>query len=164
MTADERAASPDRRTGLVRAVDLADVLVYLVVLNLAVQLVPAILSESFTLTLLTAVLLKGVLEVVVRVKTRARRRLGEARTPRARVVAALLLWLVLVGSKLVVLELVALSFGDAVHLGGFVSVTGLIAVLLLARAAVRRLLAPEVPATDGSPDAGRLAGHGTFGE
>lgn len=157
VTAEERVESPRRRAGLVRATDLADVLAYLVVLNLAVQLVPAVLSESFTLTLLTAVLLKGVLEVVLMAKTRARRRLGEARTRPAKVGAALLLWLVLAGSKLVVLELVALFFGDAVRLGGFFDVTGLIAALLLARAGVRLVLAPDAAAThdtfDGRSDA-----------
>jgi hypothetical protein len=39
-----------------------------------------------------------------------------------------------------VLELVNLVFGDAVSLGGFVSVTLLVVALLLARAGVRRLL------------------------
>jgi hypothetical protein len=38
------------------------------------------------------------------------------------------------------LEVVALLFGSSVSLGGFFSVTGLIIVLMLARAGVRRLL------------------------
>ena len=48
--------------------------------------------------------------------------------------------MVAVGSKLVVLELVDLVFGDKVSLGGFVSVTLLVVVLLLSRSAVRSLL------------------------
>jgi hypothetical protein len=47
---------------------------------------------------------------------------------------------VAVGSKFVVLELVDLVFGDAVSLGGFISVTLLIVALLVARSVVRRLL------------------------
>lgn len=47
----------------------------------------------------------------------------------------------------VVLALEDLLFGEAVSLGGFFSVTGLIVVLLLARAAVRWLLAEEVVAS-----------------
>jgi hypothetical protein len=43
-------------------------------------------------------------------------------------------------SKLVVLELVNLIFGDAVSLGGFIPVTLLVIALLASRAAVRRLL------------------------
>jgi hypothetical protein len=50
------------------------------------------------------------------------------------------LWAVAAGSKLVVLELVDLVFGDAVSLGGFLSVTLLVAVLLASRSAVRHLL------------------------
>jgi hypothetical protein len=56
------------------------------------------------------------------------------------VVAAVLLWVVLFGSKFLVLEAVALVFGDRVSLGGFFSVTLLILALLLSRAAIRRLL------------------------
>jgi len=43
-------------------VDVVDVFVYVVVLNLAIEFVPEVISETFTLSLLTAVLLKAVLE------------------------------------------------------------------------------------------------------
>ena len=48
----------------IRAIHLVDVLVYVVVIALFVQFFPAVISESFAITLLTAVLLKVVLEVV----------------------------------------------------------------------------------------------------
>jgi len=117
------------------------VFVYAVVLNLAIEWLPSVISEGFTLSLLTAVLLKLSLEVVLVVKRRAVARLRGALTVRAKVVAALLLWVTAAGSKLVVLELVNLAFGDLVSLGGFVSVTLLVVSLLAARAAVRSLLA-----------------------
>jgi hypothetical protein len=44
------------------------------------------------------------------------------------------------GSKLVVLELTDLVFGDAVSLGGFIPVTVLVVALLVSRTGVRRLL------------------------
>ncbi len=122
------------------APDIVDVFVYVVVLNLAIEYVPTVISETFTLSLLTAVLLKAVLEVVVRIKNRVKGRFKAAETPLARLGAGVLLWLVLVGSKFVVLELIDLFFGDSVSLGGFWSVTGLILALLLARLGVRRLL------------------------
>lgn len=121
-----------------------DVAVYVVVLNLAAWLVPSVITESFVVSVLTAVLLKLVLEVVLVVKQRAVTRLRGATTPRGKVVGAITLWLVVVGSKFVVLELEDLLLGDAVELGGFFSVTGLIASLLLARLAARRLLAAVV--------------------
>lgn len=130
-----------------RPADVVDVFVYVVVLNLAIEYLPAVLSESFTLSLLTAVLLKAALEVVIRLKGRLLTRFHGAMTLRRRVTAGLLLWLTAAGSKLVVLELVNLVFGDAVSLGGFVSVTLLVVSLLLSRTAVRRLLAtgPTLP-------------------
>ena len=119
---------------------LVDVLVYLVVLNLAIELVPGVISETFTLSLLTAVLLKLVLEVVVLAKARAVARVRRAGTWPQRLVAVVLLALVLPGSKLLVLQAVDIAFGGAVSLGGFVPVTGLVVVLLLSRLGVRRLL------------------------
>jgi hypothetical protein len=122
------------------AAAIVDVFVYVVVLNLFVEYLPQVISETFTLSLLTAVLLKGVLEIVVAAKNRVKARFRQASTPIGKVVAAVLLWVVLFGSKFLVLEVVALVFGDRVSLGGFFSVTALILVLLVSRAVVRRLL------------------------
>jgi hypothetical protein len=122
------------------AAAIVDVFVYVVVLNLFVEYLPQVISETFTLSLLTAVLLKGVLEIVVAAKNRVKARFRQASTPRGKVVAAVLLWVVLFGSKFLVLEVVAPVFRDRVSLGGFFSVTALILVLLVSRAVVRRLL------------------------
>lgn len=80
------------------------------------------------------------LELVVAVKNRLKSRFRTATTTAGKLASGLLLWVTLVGSKFVVLELEALLFGDQVTLGGFVSVTLLIVLMLLARAGVRRLL------------------------
>jgi hypothetical protein len=119
---------------------VVDLFVYVVVLNLFVEYLPSVLSETFTASVLTAVLLKVVLEAVVAAKTRAKRRFKQALTRSGRVAAAVLLWLILIGSKLVVLAVVDVVFGSRVSLGGFVPVTALIITLLLSRAVVRRLL------------------------
>jgi len=122
------------------AAAVVDVFVYVVVLNLFIEYLPRVISETFTLSVLTAVLLKGVLEVVVVAKNRVKKRFRQAATPIGKAVAAVMLWVVLFGSKFLVLEVVGLVFGNRVSLGGFVSVTLLILALLLSRAAVRRLL------------------------
>lgn len=144
-------SAPWLRSLRVRPPDVVDVFVYVTVLNLAIEYLPAVLSESFTLSLLTAVLLKLTLEVVLIVKARAMSRLRGAMTVRAKLMAALLLWVTAAGSKIVVLELIAVVFRDAVSLGGFVSVTLLVVTLLLARAGVRQLL------TSGAEPAGDTA-------
>jgi hypothetical protein len=137
-----------RRQWLRDPADVIDVFVYVVVLNLAVEYLPAVITESFTLSLLTALLLKVALELVLLLKGRLVARLRAATSPTGRVVLALSIWLVAVGSKLVVLELVDLVFGDTVSLGGFFSVTLLVIALLASRAGVRRLLGPD-PAASG---------------
>lgn len=126
------------------AAAVVDTFVYVVVLNLFVEYFPAVISETFTLSLLTAVLLKVVLEVVLAAKSRVKELFRAASTPLGRVGTGFLLWAVLFGSKFLVLESVDLAFGTRVSLGGFFSVTLLILVLMASRALVRRLLHAEV--------------------
>ena len=135
-----RSRDPGRRWVRARPADVIDVFVYVVVLNLAIEFVPSVISEGFTLSLLTAVLLKLALELVIHFKGKLLSRLRAADTHRAKLAAAASLWAVAAGSKLVVLELVDLIFGDAVSLGGFISVTLLVLALLVSRSALRRLL------------------------
>ena len=115
-------------------------------MNLFVEYLPKVISETFTLSLLTAVLLKGVLEIVVAAKNRVKARFRAASTPIGKAVAAVMLWAVLFGSKFLVLEVVALVFGDRVSLGGFFSVTALI----LAAAGGRRVATDQtgIPAEE----------------
>ncbi|GEK86145.1 hypothetical protein [Microbacterium aerolatum] len=63
--ADARKA----RRRLIRPIDLVDVLVYLIVLELFVQFFPSVVSESFLVSVITAVLMKIALEIVVTAKT-----------------------------------------------------------------------------------------------
>lgn len=140
---------PIRRWLRARPADVIDLFVYVVILNLAIEYVPTILSESFTLSLLTAALLKVALELVLRLKSRVLSRLRAATTRLGKLVAAAALWMVAVGSKIVVLKVVDLAFGDAVSLGGFIPVTLLVVALLGSRTAVRRLLY-GTPAADRS--------------
>jgi hypothetical protein len=136
----DRSPGPLRRWLRARPADVIDVFVYVVVLNLAVEYFPEVISESFTLSLLTAVMLKVVLELVVLLKGRIVAGLRSASSKPAKVFIGLGFWVVAAGSKFVVLMLEDLLFGDAVSLGGFLSVTLLIVALLAARAGVRRLL------------------------
>ena len=129
----------------IRPIDLVDVLVYLVVLGVFTQLFPQVISESFTLALLTAILLKVVLDVVLWVKANILGRIKSSSSAMVRVINIAALLLVLPGSKFLVLELVALVFGDAVKLGGFFQVTLLIIVLMLARGGMRRLFPQPGP-------------------
>lgn len=130
----------------VRSLDIADVFVYTVVIALFVEFFPRVISESFAITLLTAILLKIVLEIVLSAKHLVIARLRRSETWTKRIIPIVTLLLILPGSKFLVLELTALVFGNRVHLGGFFLVTILIIVLMVARAGLRHLL--ESPAQD----------------
>lgn len=119
---------------------VVDVFVYTVVLGLFVEFFPRVISESFVFMLLTAVLLKGVLEVVRLVKKALLRRVRESGRV-SRVVSAATLLLLLPGSKFLVLMATEFLFSGEVRLGGFWSVTVLIVSLMLARGGVRWLFA-----------------------
>jgi hypothetical protein len=136
-----RASDPTDARQVVVPPVLLDYLVYVVVLNVFVQFVPQVITESFSVSLLTAALLLLVLHVVTMVKAPLKARFKTSSTGAGKVLVGLTLWIVLAGSKFVVLALVDWLFGDRVSLGGFFSVTGLILVLLVARDLVRRFLA-----------------------
>jgi hypothetical protein len=120
------------------------VFVYVVILNIAIQYVPSVISEGFTLSLLTALLLKVALEVVILVKSRIIGGLRAANTRLAKAAMAIGLWVFAAGSKFGVLLLIDVTFGAAVSLGGFIQVTVLIVALLISRTTVRRLLGEAV--------------------
>ena len=132
-----------------RAVDVVDVFVYLVVLGLFTQFLPNVITESFLVSLLTAVLFKLALEVISVLKTRILDRVRASRTAARTTLNAALLLVLGAGSKFVILWLTDLVFGDAVQLGGFFSVTLLILVLMAARLGIRLLIDRAWP-RDGS--------------
>jgi hypothetical protein len=133
----------------VRAVDVVDVFVYLVVLGLFTQFFPNVLTESFVVSLLTAVLFKLMLEVIAILKTRILDRVRTSRTILWKTLNALLLMLLGAGSKFLILWITDVVFGDAVELGGFFSVTLLIVALMAARFGIRALIGDARP-RDGS--------------
>lgn len=123
-----------------RAIDLVDVLVYLVVLCAFTQLFPEVISESFLTSLATAMLLKIVLEGIMWAKERVIGRIRGADTRRRKVIAALALPVLGAGSKALILWLTDVLLGDAVYLGGFWAVTLLVITLMAARALVRKFV------------------------
>lgn len=69
--------------------------VYVVVLNLAFQFVPGMIAETFAMSLLTAVLLKLVVEAVLKVKKAVLARRAAASTGFQRVTSVAMLVLIL---------------------------------------------------------------------
>jgi hypothetical protein len=119
------------------------ILIDLVVLNLFVEYSLHVSIDSFTTSLLCAVLLQVLLKLTIAVEHRVaiffKARPGGLMT----FLRFFCAWLVLFGSKFVILEAIAAVFGDKVRFGGaFHGIVALIVVIiamLLAEEAIVRL-------------------------
>lgn len=115
------------------------VLVDLVVLNLFVEFWDAVVIDSFTISLLTAILLQVLLKATLAIERRIATYF-EARPGRSSLILRILAtWLVLLGSKFVILEIIDIVFGEHVEFGGVVPFIVVVVALLLAEAILERV-------------------------
>ena len=116
------------------ATGMADILVYTIVLNLFDEFVDAVRIESFTISLLTAVLLRVLLEATSLLEHRVVARFEGRTGLGARFVEVVLVFSILFFSKLLILEIVDVVFRGRVELGHFLEVVALIVTMIAARA------------------------------
>lgn len=136
---------------------MTDVLVYIVVLNLFVEWVDAVVIDSFTISILTAVLLKIVLDVILAFEHRVGEFFARQEGAAWRVGRFASVWAILFLSKFLLLEIVDIVFGDHVELGGLVEVILLVLALMAARelfAEIYRRLGDRVPEPGGEARSG----------
>ena len=111
----------------------SDVLIYTIVLNLFVEYVDAVVIDSFTISILTAVLLKVLLDVVMRVEHHVHSYFAGKEGAFFKVAGTVSLFAILFLGKLFILEVVNLVFGDHVELGHFIEVVALVLALMITR-------------------------------
>ena len=111
-----------------------DILIYIIVLNLFVEFKPKIIIDSFTISIFTAILLKILLEIILKLEHRVAEVFKSYK-----VLRILLVWLILFGSKFLILEVVDLVFGNHVELGKFLDVILLVIALMVAREIFQRI-------------------------
>jgi hypothetical protein len=127
------AASPTKRQ-MIFFSWTKDVLIYIIVLNLFVEYNPKIIIDSFTISIFTAILLKILLEVILKFEHRV-----AAALEAYKVLRIFFVWLILFGSKFLILEIVDFVFGDHVELGKFLDVIVLVIALMVAREVFQRI-------------------------
>ena len=149
-------------------------LVFIVVLNLFVEYQPKVITESFTISIFTAVVLKLLIDAIARLEHHVsgwfKRREGSG----WRLLGLVTMFAILFFSKFVILEVIDIVFGDRVTLGGFIEVLVLVLTMILARLGLtwtyRRLggrvrpkapgLGVEGPQASAQPGSSGPAGHG----
>ena len=115
---------------------VTDVLVDIVVLNLFVEFVDTVVIDSFWISILTAILMKLMLDTVIGLERRVSRYFAAKEGPINRILRFVSVWAILFLSKFVILEAVNLVFGEHVELGHFVEILLIIVGMLGARAAL----------------------------
>ena len=118
---------------------MSDVLVYTVVLNLFVEHLDNVVIDSFTISLLTAILLKILLDIVMRAEHAVKGFWGDKEGTLASILGAVSVMAILFFGKLLILEVVNVVFGDHVELGHFIDVVALVLALMITRELVHRL-------------------------
>lgn len=113
-----------------------DILVYTIVLNLFVEHHEAIIIDSFSISILTAILLTLLLHAIKGIEQGVHHFFENKGGRVYKVIGLLAAFSILFVSKFAILEIVNLVFGDHVELGHFVDVVFLIVVMLVARLSV----------------------------
>ena len=112
------------------------VLVDIVVLNLFVEFVHTIVIDSFAISILTAVLLKLMVDAVKGLEQSVSAYFAGKEGAVWKPVRFLAVWLILFLSKFVILEAVNVVFGNHVELGSFIEIVAVIVTMLAANAAL----------------------------
>ena len=106
------------------------VLIDLVVLNLFVEYSQYVEIDSFTISVFAAILLQALLKITLAVEHRTASFFKSRPGKSIKVMRWVVAWLILFGSKFVILEAVNFAFGDNVYFGGWLhGVVVMIAVL-----------------------------------
>ncbi len=108
------------------------VLVYTVILNLFVEYSDAFVIDSFTISVLTAIVLKAFLDVIIRLEHRVAAYFKALDGTFYRVLGIFLTFSILFLSKFVILEAIDIIFGDHVEISGFIPLVALIIAMLVA--------------------------------
>ncbi len=116
-----------------------DVLIYIVVLNLFVEYNPKIVIDSFTISILTAILLKILLELILRFEHRVANFFKSRPGRLSNFLRIISTWIILFLSKFLILEVVDIVFGEHVELGKFLDVIILVIALIATREVIQRI-------------------------
>lgn len=115
---------------------LTAILVDLAVLNLFVEYWDHVSAESFTVTLFAAVVLQALLKLTIVLEHRVAAFFNARQGAFAKFMRYFSAWLVLFGSKFVILEALTFAFGDGLRFTGpFNGIVALIAVVVAMLAA-----------------------------
>ena len=108
------------------------ILVYTVILNLFVEYSDTFVIDSFTISVLTAIVLKAFLDIILRLEHRVAAYFKARDGAIYRLLGIFFTFSILFLSKFVILEAIDIIFGDHVEISGFIPLVALIIAMLVA--------------------------------
>jgi hypothetical protein len=116
------------------------ILMNIVILNFFVEHVDEVVIDSFSISVLTAILLTVMVALISRVEHRVHHFFFDEETGRgSKVLGWLVIWGILFGGKLLILEVVNWVFGDHVQLGHLLEVILLVLTMLVVQGLMDKL-------------------------
>jgi len=115
------------------------VLLYTVVLNLFVEYSDAIVIDSFTISVLCAIMLKASLDAILLLEHSVALYFGAREGTIYRLLRVVATWAILFLSKFVILAAIDIIFGEHVEIRGFIPLVVLIITMLIAELILRRI-------------------------
>jgi hypothetical protein len=116
---------------------VSNVLIDIVVLNLFVEFAHTVVIDSFAISILTALLLKLMVDAVKGLEQRVSAYFAAKPGTVSKILRVVAVWLILFLSKFVILEVVNFVFGDHVELGSFIEIVAIVIAMLAANAALQ---------------------------
>jgi len=107
------------------------VLVYTVILNLFVEYSDAFVIDSFTISVLTAIVLKAFLDIIIRLEHRVAAYFKARDGAFYRLLGIFFTFSILFLSKFAILEAIDIIFGEHVEISGFIPLVALIIAMLV---------------------------------
>jgi len=134
---DQRPPASPRQERFLRGV--LGVLVDVTILALFVEHWDRVVIDSYTIALLTAILLQAMLKATLALEHRLAAFFRTRTRAGTTVLRVLTTWVLLFASKVVILETVNVVFGDDVEFGGLLPFIVLVIVMLAAEAIIERV-------------------------
>ena len=118
---------------------IIDISIYILILNLFAQYLDNFYIFSFSTSVLTAIAMKVMLDILLKLKGMVGTYFGKKDSKLYKFLKVFITFAILFSSKFVVLEVLLILFSDSVVIKGFVSITVLILVLILSRILLERI-------------------------
>lgn len=110
-----------------------DLLIYIVILNLFAEYSSAFYFDTFTITIFTAVVLKGLLKVIISLEHKVSHFFKQKEGEIYRYLNIIIAFLILFLSKFLILEVIDIIFGPRVEIYGFIPLVVLIITMIVTR-------------------------------